>query len=42
MAEGFKGALGGAGSGNHIRFPCCIRHVYGESIDMCLISSVRV
>ena len=39
--------MGGAGAGlvwggNHIKIPCYIRHLYGESIDVCLISSVRV
>ena len=26
------------GGGNHVKFPCYIRHLYGKSIEMCLIS----
>ena len=30
MEEGYEGAE----RGNHIKFPCYIRHLYGESIDI--------
>ena len=40
--DGGEGGGGGWESGNHIKFPCYIRHLNGESIDVCLISSVRV
>ena len=30
MEEGWEGAE----RGNHIKFPCYIRHLYGESIDI--------
>ena len=31
-----SGWLGGGGGwrGNHIKFPCYLRHLYGDSIDM--------
>ena len=33
MAEG-GWWWGGARRGNHIKFPCYIRHLYGDSIDI--------
>ena len=41
-AEEGGGGLGGVESGNHIKFPCLIRHLHRESIDMCWISSGEV
>ena len=38
MAEGgwcvCGGGGGGARRGNHIKYPCYIRHLYGDSIDI--------
>ena len=34
MAEGGWWGGGGARRGNHIKFPCYIRHLYGDSIDI--------
>ena len=31
------GGGGGARRGNHIKFPCYIRHIYGDSIDIHLL-----
>ena len=41
MAEG--GWVGGRGArrGNHIKFPCYIRHLYGNSMDMHLLDFKR-